>query len=154
MLHTTHNLKDIEKWIENQPLRDRAVRDSIARVGIEGENLLKTEARKISASNTLERSIIAEIMPTEVTIYGTGYGIIALETGRGPGGMPNILAMERWAERKLGDRRLGYPVALKISEAGTRKYRRGGPKQISKVERDLERFIDKDIVKLMDDFMK
>lgn len=41
-----------------------------------------------------------------------------VEFGRLPGKMPPVEALEGWAERKLGDKDLAWPIAIKIEKEG------------------------------------
>lgn len=81
------------------------------------------------------------------------YSDQAMEWGRKPGRMPPSEALERWAGRFLGDRRLAYAVAKSISKRGTKKYREKGPKLWTKltkqVNRDIPRFL-KELSKFYD----
>lgn len=45
---------------------------------------------------------------------------VFVERGRRPGKMPPVRALEPWAQRKLGDRRLAWPVARAIGRRGLR----------------------------------
>lgn len=54
-----------------------------------------------------------------VVIVGESYGPV-VEMGRSPGKMPPSAPLERWAQLKLGVSGLGFVIAKKIAERGTR----------------------------------
>lgn len=134
---------DVDRWLNNSSGRNRAKSQFISRFVIDAENKVKDKARGISASRRLDRSIEGRTEGFDRgVVLGADYALIALETGRGPGGLPPVGALERWGERKLGKRGMGFALARTIATSGTRKYRRGGPKLLTEAMRELETDLD------------
>jgi hypothetical protein len=128
---------EVTKWINNQPNRNRAIRKFLEITGDKLKSEVQTEAKKISATNQLTNSISYNVTENRVDLYSAEYGGIALESGRKAGKMPPTQALERWAELKLGNSALAFPIAQQIARAGTKKYRSGGPKQLTEVEKRM-----------------
>ena len=84
----------------------KKMRYIMKRASIEGENLLKDEAKKITVSGTLFRSVNSTATADRINIFATAkHAVQALETGRKPGAMPNPRALQRWADKR------GIPVS-------------------------------------------
>lgn len=137
-------------WLNNFDDRKRARTIALFAIGDELKSEVKKETRKISVTNQLFNSIISAVLRNEVTIYSAKYGEIALETGRKPGKMPPVDALKRWARFRLGNEDLAFPVAKKIASRGTQKYINNGPKQLSEIEKKIDKIIQPAIVKLLE----
>lgn len=129
--------------------------NTLKRIGIFGENVLKDEAEKIRAFGTLANSMTHEVESDKsVSVFSRlEYAEEALETGRAPGKMPPVHHIEKWVKKK-GIGLNPYLVARSIGERGTRKYRRRGPKQVTraraKIAREVPKVADKFIRKFYD----
>lgn len=135
------NMKEVEDWVKNQPERDRAKKQSM--IVIKNE-LIKEVLQELAGHRTtgeLEGSVSGTATDSKVEIRSNSYGDIVLEYGRRPGKFPPVEPLERWAMLHGMDKGAGYLIARKIAQRGTEKYRRGGEKQITKIEETLNRDI-------------
>ena len=143
-------------WLNNFDDRKRARTIALFAIGDELKSEVKKETRKISVTNQLFNSIISAVLRNEMTIYSAKYGEIALETGRKPGKMPPVDALKRWARFRFGNEDLAFPIAKKIAGrrkkkgGGTQKYINKGPKQLSEVEKKIDKIIQPAVVKLLE----
>jgi len=151
MITIKFDTKEVTDWINADADRERAKRKLLAITGDKLKQEVRNEARKISTTSQLLNSIQFRTRKNSVEVYSVGYGEIALETGRGAGPVP-IEPLKRWARLKLGDERLAYAVAKTIAKKGTRKYRRGGPKQLTTVVEKIDKFLKKDLINYLDSF--
>ena len=85
----------------------------------------------------LEGSVSGTATDSKVEIRSNSYGDIVLEYGGKPGKFPPVEPLERWALLHGMDKGAGYLIARKIAQRGTEKFRKGGEKQISKIEQRL-----------------
>ena len=147
---------EVTKWIKNQSDRDGAKRKALNVISIQGEQRLKKEASKISVSSKLYNSIRGRVDKDKALIESNAeYAEAALETGRKPGKAPPYKALEMWAQRKLGDKKLAFVVARKIAREGTQKHKRGNPKMVTSVMDFLGKdLIPKQLTKLLDAYTK
>jgi hypothetical protein len=90
-----------------------------------------------------------------LTIFSSEKYFTVLETGRKPGKMPPISAIEEWVRNKpiasdINPRSLAFLIARKIGEEGSLLYRQGGKSGvISDFINDQK--IKEDLVDLLDD---
>lgn len=149
MINFELNTKQIDKWLSQETDREKAKGLMMSKIVNEGQNLVQDEASKITTTGELENSVIGRTKKDEVEIWGAEYGDEALETGRGPGKV-NPVALKRWARIKLGNENLAYEVANKIEKQGTRKHRKGGPKQLTTAFGNLQKYVDKQLIKFLE----
>ena len=132
---------EIKAWVNNQPNRDRAKRQALTVM----KNSLVDEVMKEMGEHTstgdLENSVVGIADDRKIQIKSAVYGDIVLEYGRRPGKFPPVEPLERWALQHGMDRGMGYVIARNIARRGTKKYRQGGPKQISNIEERFNRDI-------------
>lgn len=78
-------------------------------------------ANGTSNTGNLRRSVFVDKAEHDIGVVGVGerYGG-AVEYGRPAGRMPPVDPIERWARTKLGKPGLGWPIAMKIKQRGTR----------------------------------
>lgn len=129
------NLEELPAYVR------RRKKNLLKAIGVEGENLLKAEARRVSTFGTLERSIQHRIVfGDSVVIYSDlEYSNIALETGRKPGKMPPYKAIEMWAVKKGLGKNVGYAVAKKIAKSGTNLHIHQAPKRVTRTVKVMDR---------------
>ena len=135
------NMKEVTDWVRNQPERDRAKKQSM--IIIKNE-LVKEVIQEMSEHRTtgeLEGSVMGVATDNKVEIRSNSYGDIVLEYGRKPGRFPPVEPLERWAMLHGMDKGAGYLIARKIAQRGNEKYRRGDEKQITKIEKRLNKDI-------------
>lgn len=99
---------------------------------VQGIGAVMTERRKVATGDTM-RSMTTEVNSYE-NIQGGTFGITArlsansnwrfVGNGRGPGGMPPIVNIERWVQAK-GLSLSAWAVAKKIGAEGSADYRAG-----------------------------
>ena len=128
---------DLQKWAKAEMRRLKKSKGAVMKYSVDGENFLKKRVKKYSHSSKLHNSILSKDRSTlrSIVINLTSkaeYAWQAMEYGRKPGRMPPPRALERWAASKLGSKGAAIAVARKIAREGTEKYKKGGPKDISK----------------------
>lgn len=125
------NTKGLDDWADPADL-ERKHENFFKKVGVEGQQELQKETKKIYATGQLWRSVKHKATPTQAKIQATTkYATEALETGTPPGRKPSIKALKVWASKKGIPQRAVFPIAQKIKRSGTRKYRKRGPKQVT-----------------------
>lgn len=133
--------RELDNWVKNQPNRDRAKRQALTVM----KNSLVDEVMKEMGEHTstgeLENSVIGIADDRRIQIRSNIYGDIVLEYGRRPGKFPPVEPLERWAMQRGMERGMGYVIARNIARRGTKKFRQGGPKQISDIEDRFNRDI-------------
>lgn len=130
------NTKGVEDWAKNQ---ERILLNAFKKIGVQGEGILRSEARKIWYTGNLARSIKNVATSSSVRIQATAeYSTEALETGTPPGRRVSKAALERWGQKKLRKSGLGFILARKIRKEGTRAYRKGGNKSVTKIFNELK----------------
>jgi len=127
----SHELTDWIKGIDTK----KAVRGrAISEFGKKAETTLRRESAKAVDTGKLFKSIDSVFktnnsgsrMSTEMTAKAK-HAKIALETGRGPGGVKTS-AVVAWAMRKGMSQGAGFAIAKSIARTGTRKYKSKGPR--------------------------
>lgn len=149
----------VDRWIENQSNRDRAMKLSALLGANQAANNLKNRAISTSTSGyayNTTRGLVEKRADGYVgTVVGPMYAIAAWETGRRPGAMPPMNSLKRWARLKLGDENLAYAVAKTIAQRGTKKHRFKNPKYITQTIEWVARILfPKLLPKLLDDFTR
>ena len=123
----------IDKWADPSEVK-RKSENFFRKVGVEGAQALGDEAKEITATGQLWRSVKSKATPTEVKIQATSnYATEALETGSPPGTKVNMNGLKEWARIRFGNAGFAYPIAKNIKKKGTKKWQNKGPKQVSKV---------------------
>lgn len=135
------NMKEVTDWVKNQPERDRARKQSMIIIKYELIKEVLKEMGEHRTTGELEGSVMGTATDSKVEIRSNSYGDIVLEYGRKPGKFPPVEPLERWAMLHGMDRGTGFLIARKIAQRGTEKFRRGGEKQITKIEETLNRDI-------------
>lgn len=148
------NTDEVMDWVNRQPYREYAKRAAMS--ATKNETLKKTTAlaRKHSTTGRLERSLIGTSNAKGFQIKGLMYGDIVLEYGRGPGGKPPLQNLREWVDKKMSVSPseswiIARTLQDRIAQEGTKKYREGGPREISWIEKWLNReFLPKKLDKL------
>lgn len=119
----------------NKIINDRGARRKMQRrIGERGKQLLESEAGEHHTTGKLVGSMGYKVQGDKIKIGSDlNYAHIVMETGRGPGKPPPVRGLKRWAAIKLGDPKLAYAVAKSIARRGTKKFRMGGPKRVTRV---------------------
>ena len=154
------DLKEVNKWLDNQPKRDVAKRQML--VGIKNKTVEKTRdaVRRHSTTGRLLDSISSTITDSGFTIFSYMYGDIVLEYGRSFGARPPEGPLREWAMHKLAVSEedswaVAKALATKIQHEGTEKFRMGGPKELTEIEEHLDQdFISNELIKLLEDYTK
>ena len=104
----------------------------------------------VQATGELKDSVDGKVSGDGVQIYSVHYGDMALEYGRGPGGMPPYDEIAKWARIKLGtdEGAIVQAIRKKISDIGTDLYNGGGIERLSKINDDFAKFLDKELLNL------
>ena len=84
-----------------------------------------------NVTGKMSQSLGYKIDESGLTIFSTEKYFTVLETGRKPGKMPPISAIEEWVKNKpiasdINPRSLAFLIARKIGEEGSLLYRQGG----------------------------
>ena len=84
-----------------------------------------------NVTGKMSQSLGYKIDESGLTIFSTEKYFTVLETGRKPGKMPSISAIEEWVKNKpiasdINPRSLAFLIARKIGEEGSLLYRQGG----------------------------
>lgn len=127
------------------------VKQTFARLAVNKSNDLQ-QILPDGATGNLKNSVFWDVKVNGYNFNGVvgakaDYGLIASETGRKPGSKVPAKQLERWAQQKLGDKKLAYAVAKKIEKRGTRRFINKGPRLITEFENeiknnDIPNFID------------
>jgi hypothetical protein len=133
--------RELDSWVKNQPNRDRAKRQALTVMKNTLVDEVVKEVSEHSTTGKLANSVMGTATDRKIEIRSNLYGDIVLEYGRRPGKFPPVEPLERWALQHGMDRGMGYVIARNIARRGTKKYRQGGPKQISEIEDRFNRDI-------------
>lgn len=102
-----------------------------------------------NVTGKMSQSLGYKIDESGLTIFSTEKYFTVLETGRKPGKMPPISAIEDWVKNKpiasdINPRSLAFLIARKIGEEGSLLYRQGGKSGVisdfineTKIQEDL-----------------
>ena len=135
--------------MEKLQKNDRIKKQVLTNLGIYGRRILEDEAQEITATSKLVNSMGYVVRGDRAEIGSrVDYAVQALETGTPAGTRVNVRELERWAQLKLGKKGLAYAVAKKIQREGSKKYREGGPKQLTKATEKINKGIDLELTKL------
>lgn len=133
--------KELNAWLKSTKTMQGKIVKEVEKIGVIAENHLKNEAEKNSTTGVLYDSISSKTKTTKVdeiaVIVGSPlrYYSQAMETGYKGEVKPE--ALERWVGLKLKmrgkkGRQFAKYLAKKIERVGTKKFRRKGPKQITR----------------------
>lgn len=156
----TINTDEVMDWVNRQPYREFAKRAAMTVTKNATQKKVKSLVKKHSVSGELDRSIVGRANGNGFKIWSALYGDIVLEYGRAPGPRPPIDKLQQWAKMKLNaSEEDSYLIALKLSEKiatqGTKKYREGGPEELTWIQSWLNReFLPKQLDKLADEYSK
>lgn len=120
-------IEGLDKLLDNfhaagvnyQPIFSQAMRNATQKIQNEARNNIRIHG------TTFQGNLARSITVREATAYrgqvatSEGYSG-AVEFGRRPGKFPPVAPLERWAAIKLGKPGLGFVVARKIKEKGTK----------------------------------
>lgn len=144
MLKVEINSKDLDTWFLSKKKRERVTENFVRDIAAQGEKYVVDQTQKISATGKLESSIATKrIKKYEYDVVGEKYAKYALEYGRGPGKRPPLAPLKAWARARNLPKGIEYHLQKQIAARGTKKYRRRGPKQITRARRNLDKYIDK-----------
>jgi hypothetical protein len=157
MINIQINSKDVDNWIDREEARMRATKKAnmiiVQEIAEKVDN--KASRNNINVTNTLSNSISWKANQKGGEVSAVGYAEQAMETGTAPSDAPRPEALKRWARLRLGDENLAYPVAKKIAERGTRRFRKKGPKLLTEVKDWVkDKLLDKELKKLLDEYAK
>ena len=134
--------RDVREWVKRPAIEEQQKRNLLKRIGIEGENILKTELETESVTGLTSRSIEHEVTGNSVSIFSKAkWAAIAGEFGRAAGKAPPIAAIALWAG-KAGVNIPAFLIARKIARVGTQKFRSGGPKLVTQAYQKLQARVD------------
>lgn len=120
-------------------------------VGIEGETALKNEAKSITKSGELGRSMQHRVGNDKVDIFSTmKFSMIPMEDGRPPGKVPPVRVLQIWAAKAGMGAGAGFAIAKSIAKKGTRTFQNQAPKRVTRVKKLLKVY---KIPKLIDRFL-
>jgi hypothetical protein len=150
------DLKEVNKWLDNQSHRDVAKKRMITTIKNQTVEKTREALKGHNTTGQLLDSISSVGTATGFTIYSAMYGDIVLEYGRSPGGRPPEEALRQWAMQRLAVSEgeswaVGRALATKIQHEGTLKHRMGGPKEITEIQEHLNKeFIPNELIKLLE----
>lgn len=144
---------DLRGWLANERHRERAIKQMLLGLGVDATQEFEREAETVSVTSTLINSIRPRYSFGSMEVSAVDYAEAALETGyKGP--VKNMRALKRWARLKLGNEGLAYPIARKIAQVGTKRYRKKGPKQLTRARtRIMRNRVQKRITKVLEEFV-
>jgi hypothetical protein len=124
--------------------RYKKVRTSFIKMVVEQENEFRNDLPE-GATSILKNSAFSDINIAGHNLIGkigakAQYSKIAASTGRRPGKMPPYKELERWAAKKLGNKKLAFVVARKIKKKGTKRYIEKGPDLVEKRQNRIQNF--------------
>lgn len=137
-----NDFTDLVKSLEVGGQKYGAIKTTFLKLAVNESNNLR-EVLPQGASTKLKNSVYQEVEAKGLSFNGVvgaraDYGIVAAETGRKPGSKVPAKELERWAQQKLGDKKLAYAVAKKIEKRGTRRYINKGTKLITQFEKSVQ----------------
>ena len=114
-------------------------RQFFRRVGVSGEGIIKdvNESAKVDDTGGMGNSISPSIYRdgVEVVVHAL-YSFIAMEVGRSPSRkLPPVKPLQAWARRRGLGAGAGFAIAKSIQKKGTKKFRKKGPKLLTKAHR-------------------
>jgi hypothetical protein len=124
-------------------------------IGFANRTIEGIRSRIPNVTGKMSQSLGYRIDENGLTIFSSEKYFTVLETGRKPGKMPPISAIEEWVKNKpiasdINPRSLAFLIARKIGEEGSLLYRQGGKSGvISDFINDQK--IKEDLVDLLDD---
>ena len=124
-------------------------------IGFAERTIEGIRSRIPNVTGKMSQSLGYRIDENGLTIFSSEKYFTVLETGRKPGKMPPISAIEEWVKNKpiasdINPRSLAFLIARKIGEEGSLLYRQGGKSGvISDFINDQK--IKEDLVDLLDD---
>lgn len=138
--------KGFDKYVKSfssRGQRTQKIKGAFVRTLVTGQNKLQETLPKGATSN-LANSVYYKLdnnlLDFEAAVGALAeYGLIAAETGRGPGKPPKAEKLKRWARQMLGDENAAYAVAKKIAKEGTERYKNNGPKLVTQFKNDFEK---------------
>lgn len=149
---------DFSQWnrlIKKLENNKKAKRNALVYIGAQIENEYQKEVKKISVTNELSRSVQIDIGVDRVTVGAEAkYARQALETGTRPGSKPDIKSLALWVSKRGLPKGLEYPIAKKIEAEGTRKYKKGAPKQLTRIKNQINRKKEKFAEYLLEELLK
>ena len=151
MFKVVFNAKEITSWLGNNKYRDNAKKTFLKSSGSYLKDELIKRSQKVSGE--LRAGYSYKISTNKVEALGYEWADVVLEYGRKGGSMPPISALKNWSRMVLGNEKLAYVVAKRIKERGTKSYRSGGDKKITKLITDYINN-DKDFNKFLESYLK
>ena len=154
------NTDEVMDWVNRQPYREYAKRAAMTVTKNETQKKVKTVVKKHNTSGELDRSITGTADAKGFKIYSVMYGDIVLEYGRAPGGRPPIDKLQEWAKTTLNASEedaflIAASISQRIATQGSKKYREGGPKQLTWIQSWLNNtFLPKKLDKLANEYIK
>lgn len=149
------NTSELDKWVSNQAYRETAKKQALVIMKNSIVDKVVEELKEHNVTNELETSVVGTATSEKIEIRSNMYGEIVLEYGRRPGKFPPVEPLEQWAVNRGMGKGVGYLIARKIARMGTKKFREGGPKQLTKIEEWLgEKEVPERMVKLLEAFTK
>ena len=124
-------------------------------IGFANRTIVGIRSRIPNVTGKMSQSLGYRLDENGLTIFSSEKYFTVLETGRKPGKMPPISAIEEWVKNKpiasdINPRSLAFLIARKIGEEGSLLYRQGGKSGvISDFINDQK--IKEDLVDLLDD---
>jgi hypothetical protein len=124
-------------------------------IGFANRTIEGIRSRIPNVTGKMSQSLGYRLDENGLTIFSSEKYFTVLETGRKPGKMPPISAIEEWVRNKpiasdINPRSLAFLIARKIGEEGSLLYRQGGKSGvISDFINDQK--IKEDLVDLLDD---
>lgn len=124
-------------------------------IGFANRTIEGIRSRIPNVTGKMSQSLGYRLDENGLTIFSSEKYFTVLETGRKPGKMPPISAIEEWVKNKpiasdINPRSLAFLIARKIGEEGSLLYRQGGKSGvISDFINDQK--IKEDLVDLLDD---
>ena len=140
--------------MEKLQKNDRIKKQVLTNLGIYGRRILEDEAQEITATSKLVNSMGYVVRGDRAEIGSrVDYAVQALETGTPKGTIIRPEALERWVGKRYGGtakkkKAIAKAISRKIARLGSKKYREGGPKQLTKATEKINKGIDLELTKL------